>query len=343
MHARTARGGMSAGPRGGADPESAGCAGDPPPLPHFEVQITPPRLDAWLTGNTGIPGFWSFAGQAPGPHVCVTALNHGNEIAGAVVLDRLLRERLRPLRGRLTLGFINLAAYARFDPRQPTASRFVEEDFNRLWDPAVLEGPRRSAELTRAREIRPLIDSVDVLLDLHSMLWPSEPLVLCGASPKGRDLAALIGYPALVVADRGHASGPRLIDYPPFLDAAIPRAAVLVEAGQHWERATIEIAAATVARLLHGFGLAEGPAPFPPTPQRFATVTTLITAATTGFVFTHPYRGGDIVPARGTLIACDGGDEIRTPHDDCLLVMPSLRPSRGHTAVRLARLEAGPG
>ena len=38
------------------------------------------------------------------------------------------------------------------------------------------------------------------------------------------------------------------------------------------------------------------------------------------------------------LIALDGTTEIRTPHDDCLLVMPSLRPSRGHTAVRLARI-----
>ena len=40
---------------------------------------------------------------------------------------------------------------------------------------------------------------------------------------------------------------------------------------------------------------------------------------------------------RHTLIATDGTLEIRTPHDECLLVMPSLRPSRGHTAVRLAR------
>jgi hypothetical protein len=37
------------------------------------------------------------------------------------------------------------------------------------------------------------------------------------------------------------------------------------------------------------------------------------------------------------VIAHDGDQPIRTPHDDCLLVMPSLRPSRGHTAVRLAR------
>ena len=62
-----------------------------------------------------------------------------------------------------------------------------------------------------------------------------------------------------------------------------------------------------------------------------------VTAATAGFAFVQPYRGGDVVAERNTLIALDGSSEIRTPHDDCLLVMPSLRPSRGHTAVRLAR------
>jgi hypothetical protein len=37
------------------------------------------------------------------------------------------------------------------------------------------------------------------------------------------------------------------------------------------------------------------------------------------------------------VIAVDGDTAIRTPHDNCLLIMPSLRPSRGHTAVRLAQ------
>jgi hypothetical protein len=54
-------------------------------------------------------------------------------------------------------------------------------------------------------------------------------------------------------------------------------------------------------------------------------------------MFTQAFQGGDVVHRRHTLIAIDGGVEIRTPHDECLLVMPSLRPSRGHTAVRLAR------
>ena len=68
-----------------------------------------------------------------------------------------------------------------------------------------------------------------------------------------------------------------------------------------------------------------------------AEVTEAITATTAYFTFVQPYRGGEVIVARGTLIAHDGGAEIRTPYDDCLLVMPSLRPSRGHTAVRLAR------
>jgi len=79
--------------------------------------------------------------------------------------------------------------------------------------------------------------------------------------------------------------------------------------------------------------------PRPPRAQpRFAEVTTVVTAATANFAFVRPFRGGDVIAERNTLIAVDGEAEVRTPHDDCLLVMPSLRPSRGHTAVRLARL-----
>lgn len=309
-----------------------------PPLPQFTVRLAPPDISPWREGNTGIPGFTTRASSRSGPHVALIALSHGNELAGGIVLDRLMRDGLRPARGRLTFGFLNLAAFDRFDARQPTLSRFVDEDINRVWDNAVLDGPRRSAELIRAREVRPLIDTVDVLLDLHSMLWPSDPLILCGDSPKGRRLAAGIGTPDLAVADHGHAGGRRLIDYQRFEDPATACAANLVEAGQHWEPATVEATLASVAGLLHWLGMAPANLAAPRRrTQRFATVTLAVTAATAGFSFVQPWRGGEVVARRNTLIAFDGNEEIRTPHDDCLLVMPSLRPSRGHTAVRLAR------
>ena len=91
-------------------------AGATMPLPNFDVQLAAPDIGPWRAGNVGLPGVMSFAASAPGPHVALFALTHGNEIAGAVVLDRLLQAGLRPKRGRLSLVFHNLAAFDRFDP-----------------------------------------------------------------------------------------------------------------------------------------------------------------------------------------------------------------------------------
>lgn len=313
--------------------------------PRRRVDIPVPDLGPWLAGNTGLPGFWSIAGPQPGPHSAIIALVHGNEIAGALVLVRLLERGVAPLRGKLSLGFANLDAFARFDPANPTASRYIDEDLNRIWSRAVLDDGTETSELRRARAMRPLIDTVDVLLDLHSMLWEGDPLLITGQPEKARRLALAVGVPPLVVGDEGHSGGRRLIDYQPFADPGSPRVAILVEAGQHWVPETVETMAATVARLLLATGQidAQGAAliteePRDPGPARFAQVTRTVTAQTNEFAFVQPYRGGDIVRGRNTLIALDGETEIRTPHDDCLLVMPSLRTCRGHTAVRLARL-----
>jgi predicted deacylase len=309
-------------------------------IPKFEVGLQAPDISRWRSGNTGIRGFLSFDSGVPGPHVVLLALSHGNEIAGAIALDRLLDRNVRPARGKLSFGFTNIEAYARFDPQHPTLSRFIDEDINRVWDPVLLDGLRRSSELDRAREIRPLIDRADVVFDLHSMLWPSDPLTLCGATEKGRRLACAIGTPDLVVSDSGHVGGRRLIDYPRFADPDTPFVANLLEAGQHWQSSTVDLMLRAVAGLLRHYGMlaapVEGIEPLPPNRARCAEVTVTVTATTAVFSFVQPWRGGEVIKRRNTLIALDGHTEIRTPYDDCLLVMPSLRPSRGHTAVRLA-------
>ena len=312
----------------------------PTPLPDFEVRISAPDLYEWRAGNIGIPGVTTRDSGVPGPHAVLLAITHGNEIGGAIALDRLLRAGLVPSAGRISFAFVNISAYDRFDPAHPTASRFIDEDLNRIWDESVLDGPRQSIELNRARELRPLIDTADVLLDIHSMLWDADPLMLCGGSARGRDLARQIGAPPLIVADVGHANGKRIIDYTRFVQPGVPYAANLVEAGQHWQPSTVAVALDCVAGLLRGMGMVGPEAPLPSAtavPQRMAEVTQTVTAATIKFAFVQPWRGGDIVPERNTVLAMEGETEIRTPHDDCLLVMPSLRPTRGHTAVRLAR------
>jgi predicted deacylase len=337
---RAMRGGMPKPPRDGG---LMGTKQQPPSPegPRFDVLINPPDLTPWLAGDRGIAGVITRESPLPGPHVVLLSLTHGNEFAGAIVLDQLLRDGLVPSRGRISFAFVNLAAFARFDPRSPTLSRFIDEDINRLWDEAVLTGPRQSAELNRAREIRPLIDQADVILDLHSMLWPSDPLILCGPTARGRELGCAIGCPPLVVADSGHANGPRLIDYVGLSSSGAT--AVLVEAGQHWRHETVDTAMESVAAVLRQAGVVAEDAPLPPprpnTLVRCATVTDVVTARTSAFAFVRAWYGGAVIEKRNTVIAMDGTTEITTPYDDCLLVMPSLRPGRGHTAVRLARFE----
>ena len=311
----------------------------------YRVELTPPDIEPYRAGNTGIEYVTSFAAGEPGPHVVVTALTHGNEICGAIALDRVLRAQIRPRRGKLTLAFDNVAAYREFDPRYPIASRYVDEDFNRLWSPATLDGPRRSVELERARALRPIIDDADFLLDLHSMQYATAPLMLAGLLPRSRELARRVGIPELIMCDEGHAAGPRMRDYGGFGDPASAKTALLIECGQHWERRSAEVASDVTLRFLIALGCvgeedvaALGGPDFAAHPsQRVIEVTEAVTIAGDRFDFTADFRGLEVIQDKGTLIGRDDGKEVRTPYDNCVLIMPSRRLVKGQTAVRLGR------
>jgi predicted deacylase len=307
------------------------------------VEVDFPDLGRWAPGNGGLPYVWRFASGRPGPHVVVQALTHGNEVCGAIALDWLLGVDYRPSRGTFTAVFANVDAYQLFDPAEPFASRCVDEDFNRLWTHEVLDGPRASSELARARALRQVYDAADYLLDLHSMTDPCPPLALAGRQRKGLELALALGVPAHVVVDAGHAAGKRLRDYAFFDDPDDPRNALLVECGQHWEHAAPIVARQATLRFLRHFGMVEttfldlhlDAQPLPP--QRAIEVTDVVTIESDGFAFATPASGLDVLPKRGTLLARDGDRDVFTPYDDCVLIMPTRRPRRGETAVRLGR------
>jgi predicted deacylase len=311
----------------------------------YRVELTPPDIEPYRAGNTGIEYVTTLTADAPGPHAMVAALTHGNEICGAIALDRLFCAGIRPCRGRLTLSFNNVAAYREFDPRYPVASRYIDEDFNRLWRPDMLDGPRRSVELDRARALRPVVDSADFLLDLHSMQYATAPLMLAGLLPRSLELARRIGIPELIMCDAGHAAGPRMRDYGGFGDPESPKTALLIECGQHWERRSAQVATDVMLRFLIALGvvtrddaasLGEDDFDAQP-PQRVIEVTEAVTITGDRFDFVEDFRGLEVIPQKGAVIGHDGGREIRTPYDNCILIMPSRRLLRGQTAVRLGR------
>lgn len=308
-----------------------------------EIALGPIDITPWRKGNRGVAYVTTFPGARAGPHVMVNALTHGNEVCGAHALATLLGDGIRPKRGKLTLSFANVGAYESFDPAFPFVSRYLDEDFNRVWDAATLEGPRASRELVRARALRPVVDEVDHLLDVHSTELPQAPMILAGMRPKNLDLARAVGFPTHVVLDPGHKSGRRLRDYGRFDDPVAPNLALLVECGSHFERAAADVALRTIVLFLAHFEMIDpayaarhdgGPRP----KQHVIEVTQAVTIATDRFVFKEDYRGFDIVPTAGTVIAHDGDRQVATPYDDCVMVMPTREPVKGLTAVRLGRL-----
>ena len=308
----------------------------------YPVELSPPDLRTYRHVGSGPEYVVSYDSEKPGPHVMLMALVHGNEICGAIALDRLLRRGIRPSRGRLTFAFANIAAYEQFDRRYPEATRYVDEDFNRLWSQEKLEAQIDTVERRRARELRPLIDTVDLLLDLHSMQHPSAPLALSGPLQKGKDLAIAVGAPEVVVVDSGHASGSRLRDYGWFTDADRPANALLVECGQHWAAESAAVAVDVSYRFLaHAdilpdeFIPLEARASRPP--QRVIEVTDRVTVQSDHFRFTESFLGLEEIPKAGEIIGFDGPTPIRTPYANAVLVMPSRRLVKGQTAVRIGR------
>ena len=311
--------------------------------PHA-VQLTPPDIARWKSGNAGAPYVYSFDSGLPGPQVLVTALVHGNEISGAMVLNDLLQQGVQVRSGNLTLAFCNVAAFSQFDPLRPDASRYLDEDFNRVWSNDRLYGSTSNREVERARQLLPFVQRCTHLLDLHSMHEPCEPLWVTGLLPRNIALAQSLQTGAQTVVDAGHADGVRMRDFAQLSSPTEDAVALLLEAGQHWQLSTLNHARNALARFLlssQTWELSDIPigwlmpkvANNPP-----IEVTHKVVARSMNFTFTESFQGGEVIAQAGTVIGYDQDEPIVTPYSECVLVMPSLRQLRaGVTVVRLGR------
>lgn len=312
------------------------------PLHGFHPSV--PDLAAERLGNTDTPGVWHFDSGLPGRALMLSALVHGNELCGAWALKDLLAAGLRPRRGSLTLAFCNLPAFDRFDLARHDASRFVDEDMNRVWSAERLDNPI-SSDRRRAAQLRPWVERADWLLDLHSMHEPGAPLLLTGVLPRNIALARRLKAPQHVIVDAGHKDGVRMRDFAQFGDPARDTAcALLIECGFHGDPAARDVARDMVARMLVAsevMDAADVPADWlqpDAVPQRVLEVTDAVVAPSMDVSFAQPWQGLETLEKAGSVIGWADGRAIVSPYDRCTLVMPSLRQLKpGVTVVRLAR------
>jgi predicted deacylase len=306
------------------------------------IEFAFPELRRWE--KAAAPYIHVLESGKPGPTVMVTALTHGNEVSGAVVVDALLAAGLKPRKGTLIFSFNNIEAYHSFDAKTPFKSRLVDEDFNRTW--GRLDQPANTVETRRAQVVKPFIERADLLLDLHSMHDDGVPLMLAGPLDKGVALAKKVGAPVDIIRDAGHAAGMRMRDYGGFGDPKSSKNALLIETGQHWRASSVTVAKDVTARFLAETGIVEAadlPAGWKqPTPskQRVVEVTHAVATKRGNFIPVRHFEGQELIAEAGTVLGHDDGEPVTTPYDNCVLVMPSSnRPLRpGVTVVRLGRL-----
>ena len=308
----------------------------------FEV---PWRDISAYRGGTGTTDYaFTFDAHRPGPHLVVNALTHGNEFCGREVVTTLLDRGVRPDRGRLSLVLANVAAHDAFDPADPGTSRFVDRDFNRIWDDRTIDTDTQSSEAARARQLRPLYRTADRLLDLHTTFLGDRPFFVVPDLDKAVDLARAIGSPgAVVVLAPGGMHGRTIMEYGSFADPASGCRAVVAECGQHWARAAADRALDCTLSFLVAEGAVTEEAvaalrpAVPPDPPQHYRVTAHLFAETDRFRYTRGFSGFDVLTP-DEVIAWDGDTPIRAPHDDAVVILARPRPKRGGEAMSFGRL-----
>jgi hypothetical protein len=222
----------------------------------LDCQIPFRDLSAYERGNAGIRYAYTFDSGKPGPHVLITGLSHGNEPGGRESVTTLIDRAIVPLRGKLSLALLNIDAYYASNGVDPYGTRFVETDFNRVWDPAILDSDKDTVELRRAREVRPLVDSADVLLDIHATPYEATPYFVQKPGSRGIDLANRLGIPRTRIHfEQGSAHSPTITNYRQFAAPDSTATAVSLETGLFFARTSAQCALTVAVRLLHETGL----------------------------------------------------------------------------------------
>ncbi|MDF3857348.1 succinylglutamate desuccinylase/aspartoacylase family protein [Achromobacter denitrificans] len=301
------------------------------------LEVLPRDLSAYREGNVGVPYVHRFESGRPGPHVLINAITHGNEICGMVAATHLLDTGVRPKIGTLTVSFAHVEAYEAFDIEQPYENRQLVHNLNRIWSADMLDGPEDSPELRRARELRPVLEAADYVLDIHSTRAPVQPFWVYTEMDRNTALASAVGAPEVhLVMPPGIFPGTGVMGYGRHGDPASDSGgSLVVECGQHFAQSAATLATDVTLRFLAHLGLIDTPADAspPPAPRRYRLLEVHMVKSP-DFTFTRPVIGFETY-AKDELIAMNGTEEIRSPCDDCTIFMPTRMPIVGREAVYL--------
>jgi succinylglutamate desuccinylase len=292
-----------------------------------ELASAPPRVVARLRGAES------------GPTLIVIAGLHGNEPAGLTAATRMLESLSRAgnlSRGELVVLAGNRRALAR-------GVRFVQRDLNRQWSverlnelrnaaasPAVVLGPEDREQLELAEALDQALAAARgrvYVVDLHTTSAEGIPFVLIGDHLRHRSFA--LGFPLPLLLGMFGKLGGTLTEY-----LSARRCVTLaIEGGQHASDRAVSHHEAVLSVALVASGLvpesslaglgehrARLAATWPDLPRALRVHHRHAITAADRFVMEPGFANVQRVNA-GTLLAHDARGEIRTGHDE-VLIMP---------------------
>jgi len=240
------------------------------------------------------PGVTRFASDEtlPRPHLAIVGAVHGNEVCGLLALTELTRElttgSLALRTGTLYLVHGNPAAteqrrrytHSGVDLNRVFDYRFVDELAPALWE----------REHHRAIELRPVFESIDAVLDLHSTSAPTPAFAIASRVAASEPFALALGLDYVTYGW----DGPGMLGEQVLLTQLTRRElpGVAVECGQHDDPSSPGVAFRCAVRALAYFGMIAPPASLPTAsvPRRLH-VRAAVKRPSSGFRFERPLAG----------------------------------------------------
>ncbi len=281
-----------------------------------------------------IPHVWELSrdGRYSRPHIGVIGALHGNEIGGLQVLERVRREA-DAFGARLTEGTLVLI---HGNPKATTERRRYSEggtDINRLFAYHYVDElakPAWAYEHHRALELRPLVEGLDAMLDLHSATQPTVPFAICDGTLDGIALAQKTGCNVTWGWD-----GPGMLMEHVSIGALVAagRPAISVECGQHDDASTPAVGFDVLTRFLGALGATDHPVA-----ERSGDTFELfgrVVKPTHNFELSRDFKSFDRLDP-GQVLGRGEGVTI-TVERDAFLLLPTPTAKRGEDIVYLAR------
>ncbi len=277
---------------------------------------------------------YRLASHAPGPSVLLLGAVHGDEVCGTQALQRLLHEAPRLACGQVTIVPIcNPEAH-----RQ--GRRFVDKNLNRVIGP---HAHPVAYEEHVAGELIPLLESHDVLLDIHSFSAEGRPfLFLDYDTPANRRFAEALDVPEWVVGWPAlYAATPELNEGDTISYAQKTASAeLLIECGQHQSPEAPALAYRTIRRALHHFGLLSDPDFTPPRSPSPYRMTQIVQRTATQGQMARAWQHLDPVRAGDSVIIYDDGTVLKAPFDG-VIMLPNAQASVGAEWLYFGRKDPG--